>query len=405
MSIFGDKKEEVCLLVDIGNGNITGALVLFVSNQQPKFLYTIKTDFTISDKPESSKLIEAMGRILDDTFTDIMKYGFDHNYWKNKGKKLDNVIVAFSSPWFMPKTKHIHLSKDKPFIISESFLADITQKEEEVFKKELAEELKDENNDSFEVIEKSIVHIKINGYTIENSIGSETKIFDAHLCMSVVNKNVIEKVYNLILKHTLIPRNKVLVHSFPLVSFSVVRDIFTDHSNFMLMDVTGEVTDLTLVQNDVIVGTTSFPSGRNYIIRKIGQVFDVPAEIAESTLHMYLSGKSDSEASLKVENILENLEKEWSIYVLNTLLELSPEMVLPRRLYLTANEDVAPIYMDFMKLPKNDVTLNFRKNIDLVHLDNKKLSHFYTTNSMVQVNEFIALLSIFYNKIIQPKIK
>ncbi|MEQ1500130.1 MAG: hypothetical protein ABL917_02010, partial [Parcubacteria group bacterium] len=383
MSLFEDKKEEVSLLVDIGNSSITAAFLLFSSDKLPNFLYTVKTDFIVSDKPNATQLLETMNRVLEDTLSYMMKYGFEHNYWKYKHKKLDNLFVSFSSPWFIPKNKHIHLSQDKTFIISDAFLNDIRDKEEEIFKKELTDQFHGNDTDSFQVIEKSIVQIKINGYSVEDVMGVKTKMFDAYLCMSVINDSVMTRVYNTILKNTSLPKENVLAHTFPLVSFSVFRDIYPDFSSFIIMDITGEVTDMTMVQNEVIVGTTSFPFGSNYMIRKISQVLNLPPEVAESTLHMYLTKKLDNDLCLSIENILSDIEKEWAIYLENSLLELSPELILPSRMYITVDGGVFPVYMNFLKLHKSDATSTFRKNLDIVHINEEIMAKFYTKSSMI----------------------
>ena len=68
---------------------------------------------------------------------ELMKKGFDHKYWDYRNKKFDRILVALSSPWFIPKIKHVQIMKDTPFTITEDFIEDILKKEEEIFKNEL----------------------------------------------------------------------------------------------------------------------------------------------------------------------------------------------------------------------------------------------------------------------------
>lgn len=388
---LSERNNEVSLLVDIGNGSITASLVLFLDNKKPKFLYTTKSSFVVLEKPNAAELVDSMNRILDETLNTLVKDGFGNKYWSNKSKMVSRALVCFSSPWFIPKIKHIQIQRDSAFVITNDFLEDILSKEEKVFREELKKD--------FEVIEKSIVNIKINGYVLDKTIGKRARNFDAFLSMSVVSGSFIRKIRSIISKHTHISENNITSHTFPLVSFSVARDVFSNNPDFVLMDVTGEVTDLTLVQNDTIVGTSTFPSGRNYIIRQISKQFNTSYELSESTLRLYIAKKLDEDSIEKIEKILIEIEKEWAIYFENALLELSPHMLLPSKFYITSETDVSDVYKDFMTLSKTDATATIRKNLQITHIDQNTLAGLFENDSTTQVNEFIAILAIFYNKV------
>ncbi len=386
------KKEEVSLIVDIGNGTITSALVLFTQNSKPQFLYTIKMPFDMAEKPSISKLVVNMSTLLDKTLETLMKDGFKKEYFKGKSRTIDRALITLSSPWFILKTKHLTLEKEKPFLISNSFLNDIITKEENSFKKELSvntSETSDRSKkDSLEIIEKSIIHTKINGYALNNSIGNKTKVFDAFLCMSAVNSDVVEKILSTILRHAHVVKEKVWLHTFSTVSFSVIRDIFNTDSDFILVDITSEIIDITIIKDDVIVETLTLPSGRNFIIRQIAKRFNVSQEIAESMLHLYILKKADDSVDVGMRDIIVNIEKEWIIYFENAIRELPSGTIVPGKAYITAEYDVASLHLNFLKLLKTNI----------VYITKENLSHLYQTDYTVPVDQYIAINSIFYNK-------
>ncbi len=399
MPFFSFKeKEELSLLIDVGNGTLTVALTLFSKNKQPKFLNSIKMPFVIGEKPDADRLLENMYSLLDSGLSKLLKDGTPKDPSDGKVYRISRAMVAYSSPWFILKTKHLSLSQDVPFFITKSFLDDIASKEEKIFKEELNKN-DPEMKGSFEVIEKSIVHTKINGYNLDYSIGKKTKTLDAFLCLSVVTKSIIEKTMDTIMKYTHIGRDKVLMHTFPLVSFSVIRDILGNDSDFVIFDVTSEVTDVTLVQNSVVTQTASIPSGRNFIIRAIVREFNVSFEIAESMLSMSKNAKMDEKTGDKMQEIIANTEKEWNIYLENALSELSSDISLPANVYMTADEDIADIYFSFLKMPKMDRTEVWRKNIKIVHVNGDFLKNLYEVAPTVKVDEFIALSAVFFEKI------
>lgn len=401
MSFFSssDNGEKVSLLIDIGNSEVSCALAVFNSDNLPRFVYSSSSSFDVTEKVDSSRLVDSLVSILENEMAKILKDGFKNKYWAGKANKISGALVSFSSPWFVLKTKHINISNEKDFIVSKAFIDDVFLKEEQIFKTELSPGSPDQHI----VFEKSMVHTKINGYELGNIINKRTKMLEASICFSAMDSSLSDKVINIVNKYTHIPKDSYSFHSFPLISFTVVRDYFTAGNDFLIMDVSGDVTDITLVQNSVITQTVSVPSGRNYILRQISKNFDVSLEIAESMFHMFIEDKSDETINEKIHELLGLIEPEWAIYIENALQELSPSINLPSNVYLMANSDVAHIYSEFIKLPKTDLTSNFRKSLNLNILDENSVKKFFENESGVGVNEFIVFGSLFYKKIYLKK--
>ena len=394
------EKENVSLLINIGNGGINVSFVSFVKNQIPKFLYSINAPY-VGEKANTSKLSDSMSLLLDSLLKTAIKRGWSNAFWSNKNKKFSHIVISFSSPWLILKSKDIHLSQDIPFIITRKFINDITIKEAGLFKKELLKNNPEDTGGGFEIIEKSIIHTKINGYTINDVIGRKTKSLDVSLYISAISENIKKKISDIVLGHTHTDRENILMHSFPLVLFSTIRDNLEEDSDFVLMNISSEITDIILINNHVIKSVESFPFGKNTIVRRLAKFFKVSLEIAESQLTMYMSKKVDDSTFDSIQNLLEDLEKEWSIYLEDTLLTLSPEMVLPKKIYIVTNNEVSSIFIDFLKLPKTDTTSNFRKHLEIVHMDESILSKFYQNNFKTPVNESLVILATFYNKLIK----
>lgn len=397
MPFFKNKKEEVSLLIDIGNGSIGAAFVLF-SDGLPKVLYNTRLPFVVVDNLNSSKLEQGMEILLDETLGKMVKRGFEIDFWARRSKRLSFVLVSFSSPWFVEKTKDIHISEEKTFVITKRFLDSILKKEEEIFRNELQKNSTVGETPAFVVVEESIVHTKINGYILDRELGKKTNVFDLTLCLAVLPRNIVSKVRTIITKHTNISENRVKMHTFPLISFTVLRDIFPNITDFIIMDITSEVTELTLVRDNAPSQTVSFPFGRNFIIRQMAKTLNTPTIVAESTLRLYSANKVDSSVLDSMQNLLSSAEKEWVVYFEDALSRLPTQTSLPSRIYITSDSDVAPIFIEFIKLPKIDSTANFRKNADVVHVNHDLLSHLYQSNPGGVEDEFIAILSIFYNK-------
>src|SRR3989338_2171543 len=385
---FFKKKEEHSLLIDIGNGAITCALVSFAKNRPPKFLYSITKTFLVNEKPDFLRLSKGITSLLGEMLATIVK----------KSKNLSSVVVSLSSPWFILKSKDISLSQEAIFVISESFLYSIASSEEEIFEKKLAKDFSMSSAGSFSVIEKNIINTKINGYVVENPIGRKTKHFDATIFITAMLKNIEKNVVEVVSKNTHISRGKILLHSFPLVLFSVVRDNFERSSDFMLMNITSELTDLILISNGTITKTASFNFGKSTIIREMAKTLKITPEIAESQLHMYISGKINDSSKSSIKEIFDTLEQNWIEGLKDALTTFSPTMTLPGKVFITTDDDTAPIFIDFLKSEKIGILLDFIKNINITNINKELLLPFYKTEPQIGENEFVVILSLFCDK-------
>src|SRR3989344_5778713 len=384
-SFFGKENEETILLLHIGSGSITGAFGLYSTDKKPKILQSLRLPLDTDGELDITDASGKINSVINDVLSGLAKHS----------PKISDALVVFSSPWFGSKTRQINLSEERPFFITREFLEDIALKEEDLFKKQLRES--DIKPDSLLVIEKSITHTKVNGYSLDVILGEKTKIFEAFLSLAVVSKTIAEKVLNLAFKHFRLKENEVIVHTFPLVVSSVIRSSFDRDSNFVFLNIGEEVTSATLVSDNVLIHTATFPSGKNFILKQIGTAFNVSKEIAESTLQLYILDKTDDSTKNIMDKILNDVEKEWSIYFENAMLELSPDMKLPPKLYLTADSDVAAIFNNFIKLAKTDATVTYRENVEVVHIDQNILSSLYEVGNPNLGGEILGLMAIFFN--------
>ena len=130
-SFFGPHEENV-IIIDIGNGSVTGAMISYYRDKAPRFINSVKVSFVISEKPNAKRLIEGMSTVLDSMLSSLISSLVKQNSRKNK--RLLEVIVTLSSPWFVSKMKHVHIEKEEAFVITKKFIDDINLEEEEIFR-------------------------------------------------------------------------------------------------------------------------------------------------------------------------------------------------------------------------------------------------------------------------------
>ena len=198
-----------------------------------------------------------MLKAFDSALQDIQKQGLSHlNFtgWRNHG--IRNVFYALSSPWCVSQTKIIKIKKDKPFEISIDSIEGVISGEEKKF-------LSGDSTESSKIIEKKIIEAKLNGYKMTEIYGKKAKDIELAFFVTLAPEYVLKEVKDAGRKYFNFRSSNF--HSFALSSFSAIREIYSDKENFMFIDVHGELTDLSVIKDSVLVENFSFPEGKTFL--------------------------------------------------------------------------------------------------------------------------------------------
>lgn len=378
--------ENITLLIDIGSASVGGALVKIEKDKAPHILATVREDISFQEELSSTRFVMAMNHALDRVLKTIQT--------KTKVAGVPTqIFCTLSSPWFILKSRHINVSKADAFEVTPRVLEEFLNEDIEKLKEELKETLPPKD---VRIIEKNIVQMKLNGYEIKNPYGQKTTRMEVSMMVGVSSMRVIQSIEKKLgnFFHTTSLRFGV----FPVAAFSVVRDIFPTEKNFLFLDITGEATDVSLVSNELLVRTVSFPYGKNFFIREISAGLHTPHEEAVSLLNMFLAGTLDSSKQNEVKNLVEHAENEWIIRFEKMLTLLSGKGVLSRRVLFTADTDIAELFSRI--IGKTKMELRASEPFEVKHLDQFIVAKFVSFESEVIRDPFLVVEALLATKVL-----
>jgi len=143
------------------------------------------------------------------------------------------------------------MKQDKEFAVSKRVVEDLVAREIESFKVLNIGKYKRMGEEDVEIMETHTVQVKLNGYITDNPYGMRAKNLEMSLYISMAPKRVLSSVKSRITK-TFGSRN-IKFCSFSLTAFSTIRDIFSHKNDFLFMDISGEVADISLVKGNVLL--------------------------------------------------------------------------------------------------------------------------------------------------------
>ncbi len=266
-SLFNNAvKEEVVAVFDIGNGSVCAALVKVSPGQLPFIIYSHREPLTYIPEVTSKKLLDSMLKLLRSVTVNLEKEGMAKLQPYNVTRP-HRALCVFSSPWYVSQSKVIHVQKETHFVVTQNPIDSMIRKEQEAFKKDQEEGKYEEMfGHAVRILEKQIISMKLNGYEIEKPLNKKARELEVTFFTSFIAEAVIQGVEKILGQY--IHVSAIAFASYALASWTAIRDTFPQLTDFIFLDVTGEVTDISITQRSVLSETMSFPIGRNTILRE-----------------------------------------------------------------------------------------------------------------------------------------
>lgn len=330
------------LVCDIGSATVALALV-DTSKTTPEILFTTKVPMVVQEIFDQDKLEQALIAFFDQAVkkvTDALHSELAHIPFKHIG----SASLVFSSPWYATKISTIVMQKDEPFLLDQRGVEEIVEQEEKKFEQEaLHGAYSNLGKRDMHVIERELIRVKLNGYETASPYLKKVSNAELSVAMSLVPHNLLLSLVT-ILKDTLhITRTKSF--TFPLVSFGAMQTLFPHETDFLLVDVTGETTDISYIEDNIIVGSHSFTLARNSLIRTVSEKLQLPSDMTLSHLSLYAKGTLEASEKDKMATILDGYFMRFNEIFSKAPIVLRAKEKGVVRVFLTVNDDVADIFM------------------------------------------------------------
>lgn len=375
------KKHEDVLILDIRSGSVGGGIVRFIdAEDHPQILYTTRISNYTTDRRDSESFtqhtLDLIERVIKKTKEEAPKALKKHG----QTMKVNRITLVFSSPWYISQTQDIVLEKEKPF----------------KFTKELFEKIADEKASIDDIpgqiiIEKDITFITLNGYSVTNPFTKKSTEVNASFFMSALPKDFKEKIDKLISQNTNV--KTISYHSFPLIFFSNIRNLFPLVHNFMFLDIGAEVTDIGLVHGSRLQNTVSMPFGKNFFIRRLEKETGLNQEKVLAMLQPKGVVTADDVA---FEKVVREIEAEWVEHFKKAVQSIVSATQVPRTFFAVVPRDMREALTKLLKSDQiKDTVTQASQKLNVIMVEENHTDHLYSYNDRVQHDIFISNETIF----------
>ncbi len=387
------KKTKTAAIIDIGSSSVGAALIEYAPHSKnicPTIIYSIRKEIIFDESLDFKRFITALSNTLATIVETI--------HQKAAGP-IDHYHCSLPSPLYLSQTKNIRYGEPKPFTVTSALLKDLTTKTAASFAQNNHGLYPELQNDQTFILESTVMQTRLNGYVTEKPEQKQAQTMSLAHHVSLTSTAVRQKMAEMITKYD--RRATVNFHSYAFEIFSTLRDIVAETS-FIVIDISGELTDIFLVTEDVLFGAASFPLGRNFIIRSIASSLNTVYAEAESTLNLYTEGKTNPTTTATLTTKLTEIRAEWMNQLKETLGKFQESSLLPELIFLIGNDGTTNLVSTWITGDHTitDFTLS-NKSFAVRTINPEMIKGFCNGLSVHQKDVPLLLESIFYAKISQ----
>jgi len=361
--------RKTILIFHIGSASVSGSLILKEAGVW-EVLFSKTENFFFQEEVTAETLFSETTKAMNSFLKDLSK------------KHLpipEEVFCELASPWYFSEIRKIQFKKNTNFSFNSKLANNLLEKEALLFKKERLGEDPLSLKEEIEPFETKILKTVLNGYETPHPFGQKIKELEMEVFVSLGTKEVFDKLKQII--HSYFPLKKICFSSQVLQAFLPARDIFPE-KDFFLFFVGGEITDISVVKDGSLIGLHSFPLGSNSLIRKVGEILQIPFWEAETNLKLFTSGHLENLAEKKIIFALEDFKNLWLAQLEGFLKDFSASLSFPHLVFLTSEKDFEKIFQSLIKAERYHQHLFTEKKFKVTSLPKEALEN-------LSINRFV----------------
>ncbi len=346
MSLFQRSSSDALVAAfDIGSASIGGSLIMVNPAKPPRIVYTVRHAVAVQREMQQDRLFLIMGDALTAVADDLRKNGARHLSFTRFGTSRPvAAYCTFTAPWPSVYARRVTYTHDEPFTVTPALLDTLAAQELAAITKEYGGE-----GGAGDLVEHRIADLKVNGYSVSRINGQQGVAVEMIIYASFIPRQIADFVRERIREAFSLRTRNVSIGSFMLSFFTVVRDIWHKEEDFLLVDITGEMTEVAVVKDGTLVETVSFPIGKNVYIREVAKDGNITSHEASSLVSLYLTGATHDQLLSGIEQSMERADHEWYSLFKTVTARLTESFFAPGRVFLSVSDPFSKRYVNLIE--------------------------------------------------------
>ncbi len=386
-----NERDTLAVVFDIGSSSVSGALFWMRKSGVPKIVFSVREVIAPQNKISVEDFLSQTVKALHTVAGAIAQSG---------AGAPEKIFCVLSSPWYVSQNRLVRMEKTIPFVFTSKLADSLIAQEIKLFEEEhLAKYV--ESGNKVRAIELKNIKTMLNGYEVADPLNQKAKSLEMVFFVSMSGEDILSRVEEVAMKH--FHKRQVKFCSFLMASFTVVRDMYLHQEDFLLVDIGGEVTDISMVKKNMLRESVSYPMGRNFIVRNIAEFLNINFDEAKSIFSLYKDGHAEQKVKEEIEPVISSSKSEWLKKFQASLANLSNDISVPATIFITIEKEFADFFSDIIKTEQfNQYTLTESK-FQVIFLNTERLHGIAIFEEDAIRDTFLIINAIYINRFFNQK--
>lgn len=356
------KNPKIKVVLDIRSSSVAAAVITTNGGENPPSIHwTKRLRVFLDDEVDVNNLAKETYKKIDDLLKEVVSKGIPAvRDSKIKDRSVSEVCCVFASPWYESRIRNFDIKDKGEIHFTKEYLNKILKKEQE----------SDRPIEGRSEIDKKILSVLMNGYETDDPFNKKANSLTLSFYSSFVSNKTKSDIEEHIKEH--LNTNKIHLSTHPLVTISAIKSIFHYLDNFILIDVGGEVTDISLFKNSMLSGILTVPQGINSFIRNVSEKCSLDKENAISQLNVISDGRYDKKCVEPTTKVINETKVKYLKSIADVIHSSWKSEAIPPTIFVTVDNEASSL-MKKVLTSKEAYVDTFKINREpILHIVNNK---------------------------------
>lgn len=389
MGFFGSNKNNIRYgaLLDIGSGSVVASIVRSdetISN--PEIIWSKREYSPLKKSDIQTNNTKGVLTSLMNVMMLLDSQGRQKLYETSRTNNIDFLQVSISAPWSHTTTKTISYSNEEEFEITTDLVSELIRTAEKKSAEEL--ETREKINDfGFSIINRRTLQIFANEYPINVTGKQKAKSLKIVEATAIAQKNILSAIEDI--RDKILPKAELSLYSFMLPYYFVTNSI-GNNSEYCLVDITYEATEIGIVRNGFLNYSTHCTYGAYSLARDISEILQISADeaygyLTQEDIFTFMNSATEEQKSA-VSKIIDDYVNKLS----DLFKETGDSLAIPRKIYIHGNLKTEIFLNDKLKLAAKRAT---RLDHATYKVSEQVLNKYYKDASVVEKQDTAILIT------------
>jgi hypothetical protein len=338
--------RRVGATIEIGSGSIAAAVVVSHAERTHPEIIWVKREFaTLSAEYDFARSIKSMLTTLMNVMMALDSEGRSALLAAYPGATIETLQISISAPWAYTISKIVEYESETPFTVTGSLINSLVDKANEETLAVIRES-ENELNSGLTIMTRATTDITGNGYHTLSPIGQTASVITLTQVSAVSQTLMTAAVDDL--KARMFPKADLERYSTMLIFHSTIRGIYPEMTEYCLVDLTYEATELAIIRDGVLHYTTHTHIGINTLVRNLALRLDTPEADAASVLKRAYDADTLDVLSDKERRTIEALFTEYQTALEELFHETGDSLSIPKVLFLHSSYQHERFYDNYI---------------------------------------------------------